>query len=436
MKRIAALCPLAFLLLAASAGAGEESLLSRLQDEVRSLAGRAGPAVVKVTAERPLRFDFPGGIRKEMEELFRQGLPREGATIGTGFLVSRDGLVLTNWRIVSGAKRVRVRFTTGPEQEATVLGGDAFFQTAVLRAVPPVGVEPLELSADDPPLPGSLGVFMGNSFGISANLSLGIVTAAGRSLETEEYDNYVVMNAAVLPGDAGGPFLGIDGKVLGMGAQSTTGGTFQLVTGEAGGPFGVRQLSQSSGMGLLVAAGDLRFALDEIAAHGRVRGGRLGIMASPGEPRVTEVVPGSSAEAAGIALGDLIVQVDGRPVTGGLSLRYFLRRAPVGVPVPILVRRGEAEMPLIVTLAEGTPAFSGLLSLLSFTEGGEVVVGPVDGRYQQAGVFPGDVCVSVNGVAITAPRDMMRALGQALDDPTVLLRLRRDGAELELRLPR
>jgi serine protease Do len=392
--------------------------------------------VVKVTAERPLRFDFPGGFRKELEDLFRQGFPREGATVGTGFLFSRGGLVLTNWRIVSGAKRVRVRFTTGPEHEAAVLGGDSFFQTAVLRAEPPGGVEPLELASGDPPPPGSLGVFVGNSFGISANISLGIVTATRRSLETEEYDNYLVMNAAVLPGDAGGPFLGPDGKVLGMGAQSTTGGTFQLVTGEAGGPFGVRQLSQSSGMGLVVPAGDLRFAVDEIAAHGRVRGGRLGIRARTDEPKVTQVLAGSPAEIAGLVAGDLIVSVARRPVLGDLTLRFALRRVPVGAPVEILVRRGEAEMSLRATLEEGTPAISALLPLLSFNEGGEVVVGPVDGRFQQAGIHPGDVCVSVNGVPVATPSDMMQALGQALEDPTVLLRLRRAGGEMDLRLPR
>jgi S1-C subfamily serine protease len=394
--------------------------------------------VVRVAAERPLADQLPEAIRARIEELRAQGFFPDGAAVGTGFLVSAEGTVLTDARIVSGASRVRVRFSDGQDREAVVIGSDPFFQVGVLKVKPPEGVAPLALAGSDPPPVGALGVFVGNSWGISANLSLGLVTGNRRTPGPDPmaYDNYVVMNATVLPGDNGGPLLAPDGTVLGMGVDSYSAGTVKFVAPlpGGGGEFGIRPLSSPGGMGLVVPAADLRYALSEIERYGRVRSARIGIRVLPGEVRVRQVLDGTPAAAAGLAAGDLLTSFDGQAVATDVDFRYLLRRTPVGRSVAVLVRRGEGEIPLTVDLAEALPDAVGLVPYLADGSDGRVLVGEVGERYRAAGLLPGDAIVAVNGLRVNTTKDVAQALGAFGESGLVTLSVLREGAELEVRL--
>ncbi len=438
MLRTAASLALAVVLLGGPALAEEEGALARLDREIRDLMARAGPAVVRVAAERPLADQLPEAIRARIEELRAQGFFSDGAAVGTGFLVSAEGTVLTDARIVSGASRVRVRFSDGQDREAVVLGSDPFFQVGVLRVKPPEGAAPLALAEGGPPPVGALGVFVGNSWGISANLSLGLVTGNRRTPgpDPSAYDNYVVMNATVLPGDNGGPLLAPDGTVLGMGVDSYSGGAVRIVAPlpGAGGEFGIRPLSSPGGMGLVVPAADLRYALSEIERYGRVRSARIGIRVTPGEVRVRQVLDDTPAAAAGLVAGDLLTSFDGQAVATDTDFRYLIRRTPVGRSVTLLVRRGEGEVRLNVDLAEALPDVVGLVPYLSDDPGGRVLVGEVGERYRAAGILPGDAVVAVNGIRVNTTKDVAQALGIFSETGFVTLRLLRAGAETEIRL--
>ncbi|MHC4473843.1 MAG: S1C family serine protease, partial [Planctomycetota bacterium] len=300
----------------------EESLLARLEKEVRTLAERTGPAVVKVTGA--MRASFVG---HDLPNFLDALLERSG-TVGTGFVVSKDGLVVTTHRVARRAETARIEFSNGIVRDGQVLGSDPFFQVALVRVEPVEGIEPLTLSTAENLPDGSLGVFVGNSFG-TRNISLGVVARAGRQPGVGGYDNYLVMNAPIHPGDEGGPLVGPEGEVVAMGAGRHSGAAV-VTMGAGGGSVRLKGLGGSPGIGLLVPSADLRFAIHEIEEHGRVRHGKLGVHLRPGALEISEVRPDTPAEKSGLKRGDVILRVNDRKLVTDADLRFTLRRISVG----------------------------------------------------------------------------------------------------------
>ncbi|MFO1217832.1 MAG: Do family serine endopeptidase [Burkholderiaceae bacterium] len=424
----------------------------------RAIVQAQGPAVVGVTvaglrnvggmAENNDDGDDPGAD----EPFFRffRGipglrLPPLGAQPfrgqGSGFIVSADGLVLTNAHVVRGAKQVTVKLSDRREFAAKVLGSDASTDVAVLK-IDAKGLPTVTLGDPRAMQVGDWVLAIGAPYGFEQTATQGIVSAKGRSLPGDSTVPFIQTDAAVNPGNSGGPLFDAAGRVVGINAQI---------------------YSQSGGFQGLAFAIPVDVALhvkDQIVAHGRVDHARLGVtlqdltaplaasfgLASPSGALVDSVVPGSAAAQAGLKPGDVITAVDAQAVqvAGDVSSRVGMARP--GERVDLTVWRDKARMELKVTLGRAEPertaatarAGGGTLGLavrpLDSTElrragvDHGLLVEQVSGPAQLAGVVPGDVLLALNGKPVQRVEQVREALrGQPQH---VALLVLRDGQQI------
>lgn len=421
----------------------------------RAIVQQFGPAVVGVNVEGTRRTALAEG---EPMERFLRGLPgwRGGPSEqpfrgqGSGFIVSADGLVLTNAHVVRDAKEVTVRLADRRELPAKVLGSDPATDIAVLRVeakgLPTVRLgDPASLMVGDPVLA------IGAPYGLEQTATSGIVSAKGRSLPGDAFVPFIQTDAAVNPGNSGGPLFDAAGNVVGINAQ---------IYSRSGGFQGV-----SFAIPIDVALK----VRDQIVATGRAQHARLGVsvqdlnqslaesfgLKRPDGALVAAVDPRSPAAGAGLKVGDVILAVDGEPMTqaGAVSSRIGLARP--GDKVRLKVWRDQAEREIAVTLgaartdtqAGAEPAAGGAepgrlgLALRPLTreerqqarvDGGLVVQG-AQGPAARAGLSAGDVLLAINGKPVDSVDDIRRVLEGK--PKNVALLVWRDGDRLFVPVP-
>ena len=411
----------------------------------RAIVQTQGPAVVGVTvaglrnvgAESSGADDDAGpDADAEAEPFFRffRGipglrLPPQGAQPfrgqGSGFIVSADGLILTNAHVVRGAKQVTVKLSDRREFAAKVLGSDNSTDVAVLK-VDAKGLPTVTLGDPRAVQVGDWVLAIGAPYGFEQTATQGIVSAKGRSLPGDSYVPFIQTDAAVNPGNSGGPLFDSAGRVVGINAQI---------------------YSQSGGFQGLAFAIPVDVALhvkEQIVAKGRVDHARLGVtlqdlsaplassfgLASPSGALVANVAPGSAADKAGLKSGDVITAVDGVPVqvAGDVSGRVGL--AKPGERLNLALWRDKSRSELSVTLGRAEPERG---EQVASAEGGTLglavrplqreelrsagldhglLVEQVSGPAQLAGVQRGDVLLALNGKpvqGIAQVRDALRA---------------------------
>ena len=425
----------------------------------RAIVQSQGPAVVGVTVAglrnvgaETSGADDDSGPDPEAEPFFRffRGipglrLPPPGAMPfrgqGSGFIVSADGLILTNAHVVRGARQVTVKLSDRREYAARVLGSDTSTDVAVLK-VDAKGLPTVTLGDPRAVQVGDWVLAIGAPYGFEQTATQGIVSAKGRSLPGDSYVPFIQTDAAVNPGNSGGPLFDSAGRVVGINAQI---------------------YSQSGGFQGLAFAIPLDVALhvrDQIVAHGRVDHARLGVtlqdlsaplassfgLASPSGALVANVAPGSAADKAGLKSGDVITAVDGVPVqvAGDVSGRVGL--AKPGERLNLALWRDKSRSELTVTLGRAEPergeqaaaAEGGTLGLAvrplqrdELRSAGldhGLLVEQVSGPAQLAGVQRGDVLLALNGKpvqGIEQVRDALRA-----HPKHVALLVMRDGQQI------
>jgi S1-C subfamily serine protease len=269
---------------------------------------------------------------------------RAGA--GSGVVLSQDGIMLTNSHVVSGKRSIEVTFADGRHSHARLLGEDPDTDLAVIRSDENSAAVPAQLHDSKAVRPGQLAIAIGNPLGFEQTVTAGVVSAIGRSLRASTgrlIDDVIQTDAALNPGNSGGPLVDSRGRVIGINTA--------VILGAQGICFSV-----ASNTALLV--------LTQILAHGRVRRARIGIqgqqtviprhiarhadVAQASGIRVMDVQAQSPAERAGILTGDLIIAIDGEVVTGIDDLLRLLDHGRVGKPAAIeILRRGERR---IITL--------------------------------------------------------------------------------------
>ncbi len=412
----------------------------------RAIVQQAGPAVVGVNVEGT-RAASASGLPPGMEDdpffQFFRGLPgfqggapgQRGRSApkggvpfkgqGSGFIISSDGLILTNAHVVREAKEVTVKLQDRREYAAKVLGADPATDIAVLRInakdLPVVRLGDVsKLEVGDPVLA------IGSPFGFEQTATQGIVSAKGRSLPGDAVVPFIQTDAAVNPGNSGGPLIDGSGAVVGINAQI---------------------YSQSGGYQGLSFAIPINVALkvkDQIVATGRAQHARLGVAVqdlsqslaeSFGLPRpdgalVASVAPDSAAAAAGLKSGDVITEVNGEPIvrSGALSSRIGLSSPGETVklkvwrdrsPREMSVKLGRADDDAKTASARGGEAQPGQLGLQlrpltrdertqAQLEGG-LVVEQASGPAARAGLTQGDVVIAVNGQPLTSV-DQLKAV--------------------------
>jgi serine protease Do len=420
----------------------------------RAIVQSQGPAVVGVTVAglRNASADSSDEDGPDMDPFFRffRGIPGlrlqpRGAQPfrgqGSGFIVSADGLILTNAHVVRDAKQVTVKLSDRREFAAKVLGSDTATDIAVLK-VDATGLPTVTLGDPRGVQVGDWVLAIGAPFGFEQTATQGIVSAKGRSLPGDSYVPFIQTDAAVNPGNSGGPLFDAAGRVVGINAQI---------------------YSQSGGFQGLAFAIPVDVALhvrDQIVAHGKVDHARLGVtvqdlsaplaasfgLDAPNGALVSAVAPGSAAEKAGLKAGDVITSLGGEPVqvAGDVSNRIGLARP--GERLKLTVWRDKQRTELPVTLGRAEPEGK---QAAADTQGGALglavrplerdelrsagldhglLIERVSGPAQLAGVEPGDVLLALNGKpvrGIEQVREVMRGKPKS-----VALLVVRDGQQI------
>ena len=356
MKRFLAL--LSFLLISSVAVAQTRGL-----PDFTELAERQGPAVVNISTTQVTRGSqatpFPFDENDPAFEFFKRFMPRnhggttprefENKSLGSGFIISGDGYILTNAHVVDGADEVTVRLTDKREFKAKTIGADKRTDVALLKieasGLPVVKLgEPAQLKV------GEWVVAIGSPFGFDNSVTAGIVSAKGRSLPQENYVPFIQTDVAINPGNSGGPLFNMRGEVVGINSQ---------IYSRSGGYMGV-----SFAIPIDVAM-DIQ---NQLRASGKVSRGRLGVVIQEvskeladslalGKPMgavVNAVEKGGPADKAGLEPGDVILKFDGKPINASADLPRMVAATKPGTRSTVQVWRKGATRDIAVTVGEMT----------------------------------------------------------------------------------
>lgn len=372
--------------------------------------------------------------------------PRQG--LGSGFIVSTDGVILTNAHVVDGAQEVTVRLTDRREFTAKVIGVDKQTDVAVLR-IDARDLPTVKLGDARNARVGDWVLAIGSPYGLANTVTAGIVSAKSRALPNETYVPFLQTDVAVNPGNSGGPLFNTAGEVIGINSQifSRTGGY--------------------QGLSFAIPIEVANQVKDQILAHGKVTRGFLGVtvqdvnqgladsfgMKHPEGALVSDVTAGSPAQKAGLQPGDVIVQVGNDPVTTSTELPAQIARMQPGSHTTLKVwRKGDVRSVDVtlgalptdrVALNKSESAAGGKLGLgvrpLSPAERAQVglsnglVVEEADGAAAQAGIQQGDVIVAVNGTPVKSVEQLRDIVAKA--GKHVALLVQRDDARIFIPVP-
>jgi S1-C subfamily serine protease len=305
----------------------DQALLDAYSRAVIDVVERVGPAVVRL-------------------DVMKSGNERHGGT-GSGVVVAPDGLVLTNSHVVGGAARVNVTTVDGRSLTARAVGDDPDTDLALVRVDAPVTLPAATLGDSKLLKRGQLVIAIGNPLGFESTVTTGVVSALGRSLRARSgrlIDDVIQTDAALNPGNSGGPLVSSRGEVVGINTAVIMG---------------------AQGICFAVAANTANFVLGELVRHGRVRRAHIGIaaqqfavsrrrrhatgLAQESAVMINSVEPGSPAERAGLAAGDIILALDGTAVTGADDLIRLLAGDKIGRTVEVeMLRNGEQRRVSVV----------------------------------------------------------------------------------------
>ena len=430
--------------------------LRQLSDSFEALAERVGRAVVYITASG-LRLSPPTDVRGE------PAVARERSA-GSGVIVDSLGHIITNAHVVEGASRIRVQLAEpvegllrgqsivrpeGQSLDARLVGLDRETDLAVLRidrTAPPY----LDLGDSDALRAGQLVFAFGSPLGLENSVSIGVVSSAARQLRPEDPVIYVQTDAAVNPGNSGGPLVDTDGRVVGINT---------MILSQSGG---------SEGISFAVPSNIVRSVLDQIRTHGRVHRGLIGVKAQTITPTlaeglgidrtwgvvVSDVFAGSPAATAGLQIGDIIYSLDGKLMENARQFDVNVYGRPAGDTLQLQVVRGSELLELPVTVME-RPGDVGLfadmvsveknlvreLGILAMDltdqmvallpglrgERGVLVVARAGNEGALSSLVPGDVIYSVNKRPLGSLGDLRIALAGMNPGDGVVLQVERGG---------
>ncbi len=426
------------------------------------LAKDNAPAVVNIntvtkgrqsghSGQRPQMPNLPPGplgdmFRDFFEQMPQQPMPRSrpAQSLGSGFIISEDGYVITNAHVVGGADEISVRLNNQKEYRAELVGEDSRTDIALLK-IDAEDLPTVTIGDSDEVDVGEWVLAIGAPFGLDHSATHGIVSAIGRDLPNETYVPFIQTDAPVNPGNSGGPLIDVDGEVIGVNSQIYT---------NSGGYMGI-----SFAIPINVAMN----VADQLKETGEVRRGYLGVIIQPVTEElarsfdlddtrgalVAQVQPDTPAAEAGLESGDIITEFNGKPVKRSGQLPRLVGAAPVGEPAEVTVIRDGEKMEFEVVLAEldGSAAAGGdalssyglSAAPLEKDDRGSlgvrygIEIESVAGDSPFAGALePGDVLLEVNRRPLRSEQDLAEALTSAPEDRPVAIRLLRRGQPLFL----
>lgn len=307
----------------------ERDALDAYSRAVVGAVEQVGPAVISV-----------GMARRAPEQLQRRGL-NELHGAGSGLVITPDGFVLTNSHVVKDADRINVRFQDGRSMPALVVGTDPHSDLAVLR-VPDAGLPSAQLADSSRLRVGQLVVAIGNPLGFQTTVTAGVVSALGRTLRSETgrlIEGVIQTDAALNPGNSGGPLVDFRGHVVGINTA--------IIAGSQGICFAIPVNTARWVAAQLINAGVVRRAylgvVLQMASMERRLADRL-IISAASAALVTEVQTDSAASKAGVRAGDIIIEAAGQSIVSPDDLQIVLGRHPLGTPLVLEIVRGNERL--------------------------------------------------------------------------------------------
>jgi len=422
--------------------AASPALVQGLPD-FSALVAQNGPAVVNISVTQSMKTSAPQFqgmdpndpffqfFRRFMSPGGPQGAPQGAApahAVGSGFIVSNDGYILTNAHVVRDATDVTVKLTDRREFKAKVIGVDPRTDVAVIR-IDAKNLPTVRLGNPDEIKPGEWVVAIGSPFGFENSVTAGIVSAKGRALPDENYVPFIQTDVAVNPGNSGGPLFNLKGEVIGINSQ---------IYSQTGGYMG---LSFAIPIDVAVKV------KEQVLAHGYVSRGKLGLAVQEvnedlaqsfgrkqsGGALVSSVEKGGPAEKAGLKPGDILTRVDGKEINRAGELSLAVGNAKPGAKIELEIWRVGTKQSLSATLGEqrdrtvaentATPAQGARLGVavrpLTADErkqvelNGGLLVEQVAGPAAGAGIQPGDIIIAVNGKPMNSADDLRKLLKEA-----------------------
>jgi serine protease Do len=421
----------------------------------------ASPAVVKILVEyesensryQEQMEELPESLRRFFDFRGRPPVPRDRAGMGSGFILSSDGYIVTNNHVVESARQVIVRLPDRQEFDAEVIGTDPRSDLAVLK-IDAKRLSTLELASEDDIKVGQWVLAIGSPFGLDFSVTAGIVSALGRSLPTETGDNYVPFiqtDVAINPGNSGGPLFNLDGEVIGVNSQIFT---------RSGG---------SIGLSFAIPVSVVRNVVSQIQETGVVERGWLGVsiqdvdrnlaesfgLDRPRGALIAQVGRDSPAERAGLQSGDVIVAFNDEPIETSADLPHIVGLVAPGSRVEaLLVRDGDEQRVTVevgalasdqVARVDAGVSVDGRLQLLGMRVAeaeaetlvdlglsGGVVIEAVepDSPAAEAGVRDGDILTRLGSRPISRVSDVTAAADDLAPGSSVPARLIRGRSPL------
>lgn len=422
------------------------------------IAKEINPAVVNISTEKivkgddkvfrhyfgpgaPSPWDFFGDDFFERFFGEQPGREHKEKSLGSGFIISKDGYILTNNHVVEGADTIKVRLSNNKEYAGKVIGKDAKTDLALIK-VEAKEILPFVILGDSDLLQvGEWVMAIGNPFGLEHTVTVGVVSAKGRVIGAGPYDNFIQTDASINPGNSGGPLVNTKGEVIGINTAI---------------------VAQANGIGFAIPANMAKEILPQLKEKGRVVRGWLGVMVQKVTPElaqsfglaagkgalVAQVQEGSPAAKAGIKKGDIILKFEGKEINEMDELPRLVAGTPVGKKANVVIFRDKKEMSLMIDLGEMpeeekeiAPAKEGgnnlgmsvqeltpeLANQLGIMDNEGVIVNKVEpgGPADEVGIRKGDLIKEVNHKPIKNMRAYLEVIGKVKPGENVLLFVKR-----------
>ncbi len=420
-----------------------------------SVVEKVAPSVVNVSTSRTVKTSQQQGP-PSIDNFFGQffggqfgpgiQVPRERRerALGSGVIVSADGYILTNNHVVEGADQVTVSMAGGKEVKAKVVGTDPMTDIAVLK-IDQTNLPVITFGHSSDVKVGDFALALGDPFGLGQTVTQGIISATGRGgLGIEDYEDFIQTDAAINPGNSGGALVNTRGQLIGINTAILSGsGGFQ-------------------GVGFAIPVDMAQNVMKQLIEHGSVTRGYIGAHVQDVTPEIAksfalnqthgvligDVDPNGPAAKAGLKRGDIVTQMNGRPVEDVRTLRLNIAETAPGTPVNFQVWRNGKEMPITITLGtlpaqaaqaqspggeqgarslEGlqvqnlTPDIAQQLNLPAGTQGVVVTAVAPGSIAADSGLQRGDVIQEVNRKTVSSVQQFEQAVRQAGNQPVLLL---------------
>ncbi len=371
----------------------------------------------------------------------RQQRPQR--SLGSGFILNREGLILTNNHVVEDADEILVQLSDETEYKAILVGRDAKTDIAVIKIEAQVDLHPVTLGNSENLRVGDWIFAIGNPFGLQHTVTAGIVSAKGRFIGQGSYDDFIQTDAAINPGNSGGPLVNLRGEVVGINSA---------IFSRSGGNIGI---------GFAIPINLAKELLPQLREKGKVVRGWLGVFIQKVTPEIAEslsleeqrgalvadVMDGTPAQEAGVEVGDVIIEFDGHAIQESNDLPAIVARTPVGKKTSLKIVRGEKiqSLPIVigeladedVVVSEGpseelgmsiqnlTPEIAESLGIDPETRG--VVIASIEpnSAADKARLQRGDIILEVDRKTIESETEFSRVLRKAKSKKTLLLLVRR-----------